>query len=339
LNLNRAIFIFIFSLIIFLQLYAAPVVRLKDIAYLSGIRDNQLLGIGLVTGLAGRGDSSNSKLLKDAVSNLVAHFGIDLNPDDVKSRNCAVVMIIADIPAFVKVGDRIDVTISSIGDARSLESGILLQTPLKAANNIVYAVAQGKVEVSQDRTGIKTVGKIFNGAIIEKEVISEFIRGNTISIILRNPDFVTASTITKAIKEKFNNIEISTQDASLIQVTIPPERRNDVIAFIAEIESLTVTPDTVAKVVIDGSSGVIIMGERVQISKVAVSYKNIDVTVGGYFSSKTENEKQHFVFPETISVDDFVKAMKEIGIQTQSLIEILKAINDAGALHGELIIK
>ncbi len=338
-NLNRAISIFIFLFLILTFSEATPNVRIKDIAYLSGMRENQLLGIGLVTGLAGRGDSSNSKLLKSAVSNLVAHFGFDISPDDIRSRNCAVVMVIATVPAFVRVGERIDITISSIGDARSLEHGILLQTPLKAANNIVYAVAQGKVEVSGERGSVKTVGTVHSGAIIEKEVISNFINGNTISIILRNPDFVTAATVSKTIKEKYENIIISTQDASLIQVTIPEDRRNDVIAFIAEIESLTVTPDIAGKVVIDSSSGVIIMGEHVRISKVAVSYKNLDVTIGGYFSYTEENEKMHFVFPETTSVEDFIKTMKEIGIQTQTIIEILKTINDAGALHGELVIK
>lgn len=338
-TLNKAIGIFIFIFLLIAQTPAAPNVRIKDIAYLSGIRDNQLIGIGLVTGLAGRGDSSNSKLLKSAVSNLVAHFGFDIDPDDIRSRNCAVVMVIASVPAFVRVGERIDITISSIGDARSLEYGILLQTPLKAANNVIYAVAQGKVEVSKERGSIKTVGTVNSGAIIEKEVISDFINNNTISIILRNPDFVTAATVTSAIKDKFENIDISTQDASLIQVTVPEEKRDDVIAFIAEIESITVTPDIAGKVVIDSASGVIIMGEHVRISKVAVSYKNLDVTIGGYFSYSEENEKLHFVFPETTSVEDFVKTMKEIGIQTQTIIEILKTINHAGALHGELIIK
>jgi flagellar P-ring protein precursor FlgI len=339
LNLNRVISSFLFLFLIISILFSAPTVRIKDIAYLSGMRENQLLGIGLVTGLAGRGDSAHSKLLKSAVSNLVAHFGFDIDPDDIRSRNCAVVMVVATVPAFVRVGERIDITISSIGDARSLEHGILLQTPLKAANNTIYAVAQGKVEVSSERGSVKTVGTIHSGAIIEKEVISDFLENNTISIILRNPDFVTASTVTKAIKEKYENIVITTQDAALIQVTIPEDKRNDVIAFIAEIESITITPDISGKVVIDSSSGVIIMGEHVRISKVAVSYKNLDVTIGGYFSYTEENEKLNFVFPETTSVDDFVKTMKEIGIQTQTIIEILKTINDAGALHGELIIK
>jgi flagellar P-ring protein precursor FlgI len=338
LNSNRYFFLILFMFLLVSLLSAAPEVRIKDIAYLSGIRDNQLLGIGLVTGLAGRGDSSNSKLLKNAVSNLVAHFGFDISPDDIRSRNCAVVMVVATVPAFVRPGDRIDIAISSIGDARSLEQGILLQTPLKGANNVVYAVAQGKVEVTGGRDSVKTVGRIFEGAIIEREIISQFVQGNTISIVLRNPDFVTASAITGAIKAKYENIDITTLDASLIRITIPEDKKNDVISFIAELESLTVTPDTSGKVVIDSASGVIIMGEHVRISKVAVSYKNIDVTVGGFSSVNQQNDKMSFVFPETTSVDDFVKTMKDIGIKTDSIIEILKAVNNAGALHGELII-
>jgi len=338
LSLNRIVFTFVFVFLLLTGIIAEPTVRIKDIAYLSGMRENQLLGIGLVTGLAGRGDSSNSKLLQNAVSNLVAHFGFDISPEDIRSRNCAVVMVVATIPSFARPGDRLDITISSIGDARSLEQGILLQTPLKAANNTIYAVAQGKVEVPSERGSVKTVGKIYNGAIIERQVVSDFVQGNTISIVLRNPDFATASAVVKAIKGHYQNIDITSLDASLIRITIPEDKRDDIISFIAEIESLTVTPDSSAKVVIDSTSGVIIMGENVRISKVAVSYKNIDVTVGGFYTGEGQSEKTNFVFPETTSVDDFVKTMKEIGLKTETIIGILKAINNAGALHGELII-
>ena len=162
-------------------------VRLKDIAYLQGVRENQLVGFGLITGLEGNGDSSNSALLKNVLSNLLSSFSISIDTDDISSRNTAVVMVTADIPAFVRSGDRISIHVSSLGDARSLSSGVLLQTPLKASNGIIYAVAQGQVGRGGVNTGPETVSIIPGGAIVEREVLSNYLDNNRVSILLRNP--------------------------------------------------------------------------------------------------------------------------------------------------------
>jgi flagellar P-ring protein precursor FlgI len=319
-------------------LWATPEVRLKDIASVGGLRENQLTGIGLVTGLAGRGDSANSQLLKNALSNFVGHFGFDISAKDVRSRNCAVVSVSAIVPAFMRAGEKIDVTVSSLGDATSLDRGVLLQTPLRAANGETYAVAQGSVSIATERTQPKTVGTIDAGALAEREVTSTYVTGNSIRIILRQPDFVTAAAIQAAIIARFPGIGVSVKDPALIEIAIPAERRNETVKFIAEIESITVKPDPSSKVVIDSRSGVIIMGEKVKIGKVAVSYKTASVTVGSYYYPQTD-KKEQFVIQETVTVEDFVKTVRDIGLDTGTIIEILKSIDVAGALYGTLVIR
>ncbi len=326
------------------SVFGAPTVRIKDIATLQGVRENQLLGIGLVTGLAGKGDSSNSVLLKKALANLMASFGFEIGVDEIKSKNCAVVMVSSEVPAFVRPGERIDLTISSIGDARSLEGGILLQTNLKAANGQVYAVAQGKVLVSNARDSV--VGTITDGAIVEQEILSEYFTDNRISVLLRDPDFVTASAVASAIRSKFENINVNTLDASLIEVEVPEERRGDIVAFIGEMELLTLTPDVAGKVVIDSGSGVIIVGENVRIGKVAVSYKSISVNIGSPASGSAsrsswgeEETPDLFVVEETASVDDLVTVLRAVGLKTDVIVGIMRAIEKAGALFGRLIVQ
>jgi len=319
---------------------AAPTVRIKDIAALEGVRENQLLGIGIVTGLAGKGDSSSSALLTKALSNLIAGFGLDIDAKDVKSKNCAVVMVSTDLPAFARPGERIDVQVSSIGDAKSLEGGILLQTNLNAANGQAYAVAQGKLMVTTVKNGVTTVGSIPAGAIVEREVLSEFFTGGRISIVLRNPDFVTAGAVAARLRESFQDIVVDTRDASLIEVEVPEARQADVVDFIGELERLTVTPDVAGKVVIDSASGIVIVGDNVRIGKVAVSYKNFNVSVGTSWGSSWGEEEQpsHFVVEDTASVDDLVTTLKAVGLDTEVIVGIIQAIDTAGALFGRLII-
>ena len=332
----------LFCLLIFYTIStaaAAPGVRLKDIAYLSGVRTNQLLGIGLVTGLAGKGDSSSSVLLRNSLANLVANLGLEIDQREIKSRNCAVVVINCEIPPFIRPGDRINLTVSSIGDARSLEGGVLLQSQLKGANGVVYALAQGNVLTPRNSGSVKTVGSIPLGGIVEKEVLSDFITQGTISLVLRNPDFITAHGVSEAISEAFPNVKVSPVDASLIEVQIPAERSSNPVAFVAELESLTVIPGSSGKVVIDAASGIIIMGEQVRIGRVAVSYKRVQVSVAGNFNFQDgEEAKENFILEETSTVDDLISALAEVGLKTETIIGILKAIDRAGALYGELII-
>ena len=317
--------------------FAAPVVRIKDIATLRGMRGNQVLGLGLVTGLNGKGDSSTSPLLRSTISSLVASFGISVSPQDVRSKNCAVVMVTGELPAFARSGDRFDVTVSSIGDARDLDGGVLLQANLQAANGQTYAVAQGRVGTAQDPSGVKTVGAISLGAMVEKEVVSQFIENGLVSIVLSSPDFVTASAVQKAIEAAFTGISATSRDASLIEVRVPEDRRSNPVGFLAQLETLTVTPDAAGRVVIDAANGVIVMGEKVRIGKVAVSYKSAKVSVGS--STRDALDKPDlFVIGETTTVDEFVSALKTVGLKTDVIIGVLQAIEKAGALFGSLLV-
>jgi len=335
-KMKRLLFILILavlSLSTYQYAFSAPTVRIKDLGYIEGIRKNQLVGIGLVTGLPGKGDSSRSELLKESIANLLGNFGIKVSPDKIRSKNSAVVIVTAEVPGFVRPGDRIDITVSSIYDARSLKGGVLLQAPLKAANGEVYAVAQGRIsEVGNE----KTVGKIYRGALIEKEISADISKNGIISIVLRNPDFITANSVKKAIEKKYPDLKVKTRDSSLIEVTVPDNRKQDLINLIAEIESIEVKPDTSNRVVIDSNSGVIIIGENVRIGKVAVSYKSVNINIG--FSSVLNKEENTFLIKETVSVDDFVETLKKIGLKTEAIAAILKAIYRAGALYGELIV-
>ena len=316
---------------------AAPVVRIKDIASVRGVRENQLLGLGLVTGLNGKGDSSSSSLLRSSLASLVSSFGVSVAPQDVRSKNAAVVMVNAELPAFARAGDRIDVTVSSIGDARDLDGGILLQANLQAANGQTYAVAQGRVMTTQDPNGAKTVGSVSQGAIVEKEVVSRFLDNNVISIILRNPDFVTASVVQKAIEAAFPGVSVTSRDASLIDVLLPEADRANPVGFLAQLEALTVTPDSQGRVVINSASGVIVMGEKVRVGKVAVSYRTARVTVGGS-SQGAASTPDVFVIGETTTVDDFVSALKAVGLKADVIIGVLRAVEKAGALFGSLVV-
>jgi flagellar P-ring protein precursor FlgI len=337
------------SLVLFLAgacAFAVPAVRIKDIADLQGIRDNQLVGIGLVTGLAGRGDSQNSELLKAAIATLVSNFGFRIDPADVRSRNCAVVTVSCQIPAFVRAGESVDILVSSIGDARTLEGGVLLQTPLKAANGQVYALAQGQIFTPPAATGTnqRTVGTIPGGAIIEQDVVSSFLDDNSLSILLRHPDFVTANSVSQAIRQRYPDIQLQTVDAALIELSIPDQRQADPVGFIAELESIQVTPEPSNRVVIDSSSGVIIFGEQVRIGKVAVSYQDITVNVSPYGRSAgglwdEEETEQNFVFDQTTTVEELVDTLRTIGLETQAIINIIKAIDRAGSLYGTLVVQ
>src|SRR5271157_2334651 len=274
-----------FLILIAAGAFAAPSVRIKDTAALRGIRGNQVLGLGLVTGLNGKGDSSSSSLLRSSLSSLVSSFGVSIAPQDIRSKNAAVVMVSAELPPFSRAGDRIDITVSSIGDARDLNGGILLQSNLQAANGQTYAVAKGRVMTTQDPNGSKTVGTISQGAIVEREVISQYLDNNVVSIVLRNPDFVTASAVQKAIEAAFSGITVTSRDASLIDVQLPEASRANPVSFLAQLEALTVTPDSEGRVVINAANGVIVMGEKVRIGKVAVSYRTARVSVGAGGSS------------------------------------------------------
>jgi flagellar P-ring protein FlgI len=337
---NKLLFIAILVVYCSMTLHAAEdfQVRLKDIASIQGIRENQLIGFGLVTGLDGRGDSSNSKLLQIVLSNLLAAFDLSIPANDIRSKNCAVVTVTSDIPSFARTGDRINIHLSSIGDARSLEGGILLQTNLQAANGSVYAVAQGKLSIVSTSERTKTVGMIPGGAIVEREVVSDFVRQNAISIVLRNPDFGTSNNIVEAVEAVFPDFTVSAIDSSLIQVVIPEEETRSIVAVISEIEDVLVTPDSDARIVVNARSGVVVFGKDARIGEVAVTFKGTNISVSSARRSRNDEQKNSFTTTGLTTVADLVQLLQTVGLTTDNIIEILKAIEQAGALYGRLIV-
>ena len=311
-------------------------VRIKDIAHVRGVRENQLVGMGIVTGLAGKGDSSESALLRKVLSNLVSSFGLEIPPEMLKSRNSAVVMVTADIPAYIRSGDRITVTVASLNDAKSLEGGVLLQTALEGANGSVYAVAQGKIAVPVNRGTSSTVGTIPGGAIAERDVLSDFAGEGGISVILRNPDFTTAHSIAGAIDASGIGVKATAMDASLVKIDFPEGWEENPVALISAVESLMVVPDGEARVVVNPRAGVVVIGREVRIGTVAVSYRGTKIEVTT--RSRSNGSPENFLIENTATVGDLVDVLQETGLRTDTIIEILKAIEQAGALYGRLIV-
>ncbi len=339
-------------------------VNLRDLVQIEGIRGNQLFGLGLVVGLNGTGDKM--KITPQMLKNLIAKFNINPNVS-IKAKNIAAVMVTAELPPFARPGDRIDVTVSSIGDAKSLQGGILLQTPLKGADGNVYVVAQGPVSVGgfAFQTGgggagaqknFPTVGRVVGGGIVENNVKTDFVEGGKIKLLLKNPDFTTASKIARVINEKFNSILADAINPGEVDVNIPLKYKRSPVEFVSILENLKVEPQIKAKVVVNERTGTIVIGEDVKISKVAIAHGNISVAIqetpqvsqppplsGGTTQTVTQGsvnvaeKKAHFVMlPGEATVKELVDALNEIGATPQDIISILQAIKEAGALHADL---
>jgi len=345
-----------------IALHAAPAVRIKDIAHILGARDNQIMGFGLVVGLKNSGDSQSTGFTKQAMSNLLSKMGIPPQVD-FKSRNVAAVMVTANLPPFVKSGQKFDVNVSSLGDATSLKGGTLLLTPLYGADNNIYATAQGNISINQDdlmpnispvRNSNSTAGRIPSGALVEKEVPVSILEKGALTIVLNDPDFTTATRIADAITE--SGLDAQIFDAGTVKVSVSDTQ--DPLRSIANIESITIVPDVVAKVIINERTGTVVMGENVKIAACAVSYGGIDVTVGpvNLYSEKTfddfsnnadtlrlqtsarvkKSENMLNIAGASAKLADVVKALNSIKARPQELIAILQAMKKAGALKAEL---
>lgn len=338
--------------------------RIKDVAKVQGVRANQLVGYGLVFGLAGTGDSNKSINTIQSVVNMLRSFGVVIDQKQLQTKNVAAVMISAKLPAYVKSGDTIDVTASSMGDAKSLAGGTLIQTPLRAANGSVYAVAQGPVTTggfSAGGTGASvqknfpTVGLITNGGIVERDVAFQLGAGGQLNLALNRPDFTTASRITEAITQRFGTIATA-KDPGTVSISVPAMYGQDLVGFVAAIEELRIKPDEVARVVINERTGTIVMGSNVSIDEVAVAQggltikisKTREVSQPAPFSNgqtvttpvQTVNAKESngnlLVLPSTASVGDVVAALNSVGATPRDIITILQAMKAAGALHAEM---
>jgi flagellar P-ring protein precursor FlgI len=265
-------------------------IRIKDLATFEGIRDNQLIGYGLVVGLNGSGDTlSSSPYTKESLISMLERLGVNIRDGKIPSgKNVAAVMVTANLPPFARHGTKIDVSVSALGDAKDLRGGVLLVTPLYGADGEVYAVAQGNVSVSgltaagtnaSVTKGVPTAGTIVNGGIVEKEINFDFESLKVLNMSLRNPDFTTAERMAFKINTYFNEEIASSKDPSTIVLTVPKQFRKNMVGFLTEVEQLRIRPDQTAKVVIDDTNGVIVVGKDVRISPVAITQGSITVTI------------------------------------------------------------
>src|SRR6187431_1625031 len=263
--------------------------RIKDLANIEGVRQNQLIGYGLVVGLNGTGDTLNNiPFTKQSLQAMLERMGVNIRGATIRTGNVAAVMVTGNLPAFGTQGTRMDVTVSALGDAKNLQGGTLLVTPLLGADGNVYAVAQGSLAIAGFAAegaaasvvrGVPTVGRIANGAIIEREIEFSLNRLPTVRLALRNPDFTTAKRIAAAVNDFLGSKTAEPIDPSTVQMSIPPEFKGNVVALLTEIEQLQVEPDLAAKIIIDERSGIIVMGRDVRVATVAVSQGNLTVTI------------------------------------------------------------
>jgi flagellar P-ring protein precursor FlgI len=342
--------------------------RLKDIVTVEGVRDNMLVGYGLVVGLNGTGDSlTNSPFTEKSLIGMLERLGINTRGTAMKTKNVAAVMVTATLPPFAAQGSRVDVTVSTLGDAKSLLGGTLLVTPLLGADGEVYAVAQGSIATggfsaqgaaASVTKGVPTSGRIANGAIVEREIIFRLTDLASVRLSLRNPDFTTSRRVAEAINKFMKNPVAEAVDSSTVRMLVPDERRNDLVALMTEIEQLTVVPDQVARVVIDEQSGIIVMGENVRINTVAIAQGNLTIRVnetpqvsqpnplseGGSTVvvprtdiNVSEGEGKQLALLKTgVSLQDLVQSLNALGISPRDMITILQSIKSAGALQADL---
>ncbi|MFQ5444085.1 MAG: flagellar basal body P-ring protein FlgI [Nitrospinales bacterium] len=356
--------------IVFLIVDCASAARIKDMVNILGVRPNKLIGFGMVIGLAGTGDSATNVFFSiQTMVNLLNKMGITIPSDEVdqlKFKNVATVMVTGDLPAFARQGDRIDVVVSSLGDAKSLQGGTLLLTPLKGPDQNTYALAQGPISiggfsVQGAARGVQKnhlhVGRIANGAIVEKELPNNFNKKASIALSLKKKDFTTASRISKAINNAMKDAIALPADGRTINVKVPEFFKDNTAGFVTRIEGLEVKPDMAAKVVVDERTGTVVMGENVRISTVAVAHGNLFVNIREEpvasqppplsLQGQTailprtrvgveEAEDKLLVIPSGIGISDVVNALNAIGVTPRDLIAILQAIKASGALHAEL---
>lgn len=314
---------------------AAESARLKDIASIRGVRENQLIGYGIVVGLKGTGDGK-SEFTSKSLLRMLDKLGMKLDSQSLESKNAAAVIVTANLPAFGKAGNSMDVTVSALGDASSLEGGTLLQTPLRAANEQVYAVAQGTISIGGGgKDAFTTVGRVPNGGLIERDVSSDFASRKMFRLTLHNPDFITAARTVLTINRELGGQYASAKDAGTIDIVTPFSFEGKGVELLATIEAIEINPDSKAKVVINEKTGTVVIGDRVRISRIAIAHGSLAVKVMTK-DSKTPVEEKVAVLDPGVSVGDLVQALNRLGVSPKDLITVLQSIKAAGALHGEL---
>ncbi len=361
--LTKSFFLMVFCLgmIIPTDVHA---VRLKDISSISGIRDNQLTGYGLVVGLNGSGDTRDT-FTASTLGNMLQGMGIAADSANIQARNVASVMVTANIPATAKAGSSIDITVSSIGSAKSLEGGVLLQTPLTGIDGQVYAIAQGPLLVGGYSAGgaagggvqnnSTTVGTIPSGAVVEREIPFSFNSQAELNINMHVHDFTTTQDTVESLNQSLGGNFASALDASTIKLQIPPSFQGNLVPLIASIENINITPQNVAKVVVDERTGTIVIGKDVRLARVAVAHGNLQVTIQestavsqpNAFSQGTtvaspvsevtaREEMRNLNLVEGASLQELVDGLNSIGATPRDLISILKTLKASGSLYAEL---
>jgi len=350
----------------------ADTVRVKDLGKLQGWRENALVGTGIVTGLAGTGDAPTNKATRQALSNVLAQFNLSIPPEQMQSRNVAVVLVSAALPTFARVGDTLDVTVTSAGDARSLVGGSLLMTPLKAANGRVYALAQGALSVGGYRYDANgnvvqknhpTTGSIPSGATVELGVGAQMVdSAQTVTFVLSEPDYTTANRVADAINTQLGEPLAVARDASGIEIAVPSSWQQRPVGFFARIENVSVEPDRRAKVVINERTGTVVTGGDVRIARVAISHGDLKISVtsqsyasqpfnawqtgNGVRTAIVTNSQLDVDEPTGASfvnggntVSDLVQSLARLRVSTRDIISILRAVKAAGAMHAELVVQ
>lgn len=345
-------------------------IRIKDLVMIAGARDNQLVGFGLVTGIAGEGDKNPTYTLQ-SVANMLQRFGINVPASTLSAKNVAAVLVTADIPAFAKPGTRIDVNVSAMGDAKTLQGGVLLQTPLLGADGRIYAVAQGVLAVGGFIGGTgggggatvqknhPTTAQIIGGAIVEREIPATIVRENSLELLLRQPDFTSAARIAAAINQKFTN-SAQAIDMCTVKVNMPEWANENPVDFIARLEAIEVVPDTPARIIINERTGTIVANARIRISNCAISHGNLTINIASTLdvsqpsplsqtgetvvtqrtdTTVTENKASFVAIPELPTVEKVAQVMNTLGFTPRDMMAVFEAMKQAGALQAELIIK
>ena len=343
--------------------------RIKDIAYLQGIRNQQLIGYGLVVGLNGTGDSQRSTFTLQSVASMLKRFGITVPQGDLRLRNVAAVIVTASVPGFSKEGGIVDVIVSSLGDATGLQGGTLLMTPLSGLDGAVYATAQGPVSVggfsasaggSEVRRNHTAAGRVPGGATIEKSLESDFSKDWSMYVVLMQSDFTTAERIASAVNTKFKSQIAVPRDGSTVAVSVPEEFRKDgkLVEFVSLVELLEVAPDVAAKVVINERTGTIVIGGNVSILPVAISHGGLNIDIqstpvisqpGPFSNGNTVSTQMTtlaagvdssavYAIEGAATVQDVAKALNSLKVAPRDIIAIFQALKEAGALKAELVI-
>jgi flagellar P-ring protein precursor FlgI len=349
---------------------AAAVSRIKDIADFEGVRETQLVGYGIVVGLNGTGDDLESAVFtRESLIGMLERLGVNARDEDLETDNVAAVMVTATLPPFARQGAEIDVTISALGDASSLQGGTLLVTPMVGADGEVYAVAQGQVTIGGFSAtgaaesvlrGVPTSGRIARGAIVEREVPFDLAGLSTVNIALRNPDFTTARRIADAVNTQLGRDVAYPQDSGTVVLNVAMGG-GDPAALLTNIESLPIEPDLPAKVVIDENTGVIVMGDTVRISKVAVAQGNLTIRITetpqvsqpNPFSNtgvtvvvprtnvevQEDADRKLAVIEPGVTLEELVAGLNSLGVSPRDMISILQTIKTAGALQADLMVQ